>query len=115
MNTCHKTKRSVAVVYVDYTCAFDTASHKKLVSKLTAYGIQGIWLAWIENLHSRLQQMRVRTLFVVTVLVAGGVVQGSILGPLLSIIYKNDVVSIFKDNRCTCKFYADDLKLYSQL
>jgi hypothetical protein len=49
-----KSKKSVVVAYTDYTRAFDTVSHKKLVNKLTAYGIQGTLLAWIENfLHCR--------------------------------------------------------------
>jgi hypothetical protein len=111
-----KSKKSVVVAYIDYTRAFDTVSHKKLVNKLTAYGIQGTLLAWIENfLHCRSQQTRVGTTLSRTVHLVSGVVQGSVLGPLLFLIYINDVVNIFKDNRCTCKLYADDLKMYSQI
>ena len=41
-----------------------------------------------------------------------GVVQGSCLGPLLFVIYINDIVTLF-DGQCTCKLYADDMKLYT--
>jgi len=43
--------------------------------------------------------------------ISSGVPQGSVLGPLLFLLYVNDVVNIF-DRSCKCKLYADDLKLY---
>jgi hypothetical protein len=57
-----KNRKTVAVAYIDYSRAFDTVSHKKLLTKLQAYGIgiQGNLLAWIESfLISRSQQTRV--------------------------------------------------------
>jgi len=42
-------------------------------------------------------------------------VQGSVIGPLLFILYINDIVSLFEDKSCVCKLYADDVKLYTVL
>jgi Reverse transcriptase (RNA-dependent DNA polymerase) len=43
-----------------------------------------------------------------------GVVQGSTLGPVLFLVYINDVINVL-DGRCTCKLYADDVKIYTTL
>jgi ribonuclease P/MRP protein subunit RPP40 len=43
------------------------------------------------------------------------VVQGSVLGPLLFLLYINDVVEVFRDSKCTSKLYADDLKVYTEI
>jgi ribonucleases P/MRP protein subunit RPP40 len=43
------------------------------------------------------------------------VVQGSVLGPLLFLLYMDDVVEVFRDSKCTCKLYADDLKIYTEI
>jgi len=45
---------------------------------------------------------------------SSGVVQGSCIGPILFFIYVNDVSEVFPDG-CICKFYADDIKLYSAM
>jgi len=46
--------------------------------------------------------------------ISSGVIQGSVLGPLLFLLYVNDVTDIF-DGDCVCKLYVDDIKLYSVL
>ena len=103
------------VAYVDFARAFDTVSHEKLQLKLKAYGIQGQLLSPIMNfLRHRSQVTKVCRVVSQPASITSGVVQGSCLGPLLFLIFINDLASIFGDN-ITPKFYADDLKLYAHL
>jgi Reverse transcriptase (RNA-dependent DNA polymerase) len=45
-----------------------------------------------------------------------GIVQGSVIGPLLFVLFINDITHLFMNNNCTCnRLYADDLKLYTVL
>ena len=78
--------------------AFDSVSHFKLFTKLQAYGISGVLSCWIRNfLHCRTQQTSVgNTLSNITNLISG-VVQGSVLGPLLFVIFINDIAQLFTD------------------
>ena len=99
--------------YIDYAKAFDSVSHQKLCYKLQAYGISGNLLKWIQDfLSERSQCVRVGNALSSMKSLTSGVVQGSCLGPLLFIIYINDIVGFF-DDQCTCKLYADDMKLYT--
>jgi len=109
-------RKAVGVTYIDFAKAFDTVCHSKLLNKLAAYGISGQLLQWIKSfLSDRSQQTRVgHSLSAVTKL-SSGVVQGSVLGPLLFVLFINDIVGLFPNQRCKCKLYADDLKLYTVL
>jgi hypothetical protein len=113
-----KNKKSVIVAYIDYSKAFDTVSHRKLLNKLVAYGISGCLLAWIAGfLSNRTQQTRVGSTLSNRPIanLISGVVQGSVIGPLLFLLFINDVVDLFADDRCACKIYADDLKIYTNI
>jgi hypothetical protein len=111
-----KNKKSVIVAYIDYSKAFDTVSHRKLLNKLAAYGISGCLLAWIAGfLSNRTQQTRVGSTLSNIANLISGVVQGSVIGPLLFLLFINDVVDLFTDDRCACKLYADDLKIYTNI
>ena len=98
------------MIYLDFAKAFDTVPHKRLIHKLRAYGIRGKVLRWITNFLSHIRQK--------VVLhngnsswenVISGVPQGSILGPILFLLYVNDIPSIVSS---TAKMFADDTKLY---
>ena len=90
-------------------------SHEKLVHKLEAYGITGELLKWTTNfLSERTQCTKIGSCYSPYKPIHGGVIQGSCLGPLLFLIYINDVVEMFTDS-VTPKLYADDIKLYTSI
>ena len=100
----------IDVIYLDFSKAFDTVPHQRLISKLRANGITDNLLNWINSfLSGRKQRVRVNSAYSKFAPVSSGIPQGSILGPLLFIIYINDLSN---DAKCTCKIFADDTKIY---
>ena len=102
---------TVDLILFDYSKAFDVVSHKVLISKLHLLGIDGQLLSWIESfLSDRKMQVSVKGCLSSTRFVHSGVPQGSVLGPLLFLIYINHV-----GHKLTSKYkiFADDLKIYS--
>ena len=82
---------------------------------MIASGINGNLLDWIhDSLTNRLQAVRVANSTSSFRPVLSGVPQGSVLGPLLFLIYINDIVDIF-GRGLTVKLYADDVKLYTEI
>ena len=104
----------VDVIYTDFSKVFDSVNHKMLLKKLKYLGIHGILLKWIENyLVDRLQNVKYKSFISKDINVKSGVPQGSHLGPLLFILFINDIK--FKLSSCSFLMYADDLKLYSEI
>lgn len=99
------------IIYLDFSKAFDTVPHTRLLNKLKAYGIDGKILDWIKNfLTNRQQRVKVNSSYSDYSAVTSGIPQGSILGPLLFIIYINDLPECINSS---CKIFADDTKLYN--
>ena len=105
-------KTPVDVIYIDLAKAFDSVSHPKLIHKLQKIGVGGTLLHWLSGfLSQREQSVRVQNYLSPPSPVTSGIGQGTILGPLLFILYVNDVTQCFS-SVTNIQLYADDAKLY---
>ena len=100
----------VDMVFFDFQKAFDLVNHIILIEKLRSIGIEDPLLGWIADfLYQRKMTVSVHGNNSDSHDVTSGVAQGSVIGPLLFIIFINYVCSTID---CQFKMFADDLKLY---
>ena len=103
----------VDAVYLDFWKAFDTVPHRRLLGKLQAYGIKGNILNWINTfLVGRSQEVTVNGVKSKSAPVISGIPQGSVLGPLLYVIYINDLLDNIESSGL---LFADDTKLFRKV
>ena len=99
-------KYETHIVYLDFAKAFDTVPHTRLLHKLKQAGVRGKVHRWIEGfLRGRRQRVVLRNGISGWQRVTSGVPQGSILGPLLFLVYANDIPGIISS---MVKLFADD-------
>jgi hypothetical protein len=101
----------VDIIYLDYSKAFDTVPHERLLRQVSSLGIKGQLLNWIRSfLTGRRQKVKVHDAVSSWRPVESGVPQGSVLGPTLFAMFVCDVPSVV-DNMIS--MFADDTKLYN--
>jgi len=107
-----KGKRSDCII-LDFSKAFDKVSHPKLLAKLQCYGIKNSVHSWISSfLTGRTQQVVLNNTFSDSVSVESGVPQGSVLGPVLFLLFINDITSNITSH---IRLFADDCVLYREI
>ena len=100
-------------IYLDFSKAFDSVPHQRLLMKLEGYGIRGTLLAWIQDfLVDRNQRVVINGMKSLPALVLSGIPQGSVLGPLLFILFVNDMPDVVKSH---IQMFADDTKVYREV
>ena len=99
-------------VFLDLSKAFDTVNHEILCKNLEHYGKRGICLRWCKNyLHERSQIVKFKQHKSTKIRMTRGVLQESILGPLLFLLYINDIENCNKI--LSFVLYADDTNAFN--
>ena len=105
-------KESFDMLLLDFAKAFDKVAHKRLNLKLSGYGICGNLLAWLKAfLSGRKQRVILGEFLSEWVKVNSSVIQGSVVGPLLFILFINDLVDYIVNKS---KLFADDTKILAK-
>ena len=103
--------QQIDAIYTDLSAAFDKINHRIAIAKLERLGFCGSLLKWLRSyLSGRVMSVKIGDVFSAIFAVFSGVPQGSHLGPLLYLLYMNDVHLSLS---CRKLSYADDIKLFS--
>ena len=106
-------KNGIDVAYLDFRKAFDLVSHRHLIYKMSKYGIRNKVLNWVASfLDQRTQRVVIRGTASQPFAVSSGVPQGSVLGPILFLIFINDLPLEVISH---VSLFADDSKLFSKI
>ena len=101
---------SVDTIYLDFAKAFDSVPHERLLEKAKGYGIRGDVLEWIRLfIKGRRQRVVVNGKMSSRRDVTSGVPQGSVIAPLLFLLFINDIPNKIK---CNIQLFADDAKIF---
>lgn len=103
-------RKQIDIHILDFSKAFDTVPHQRLLHKIQYYGIRGGTCNWIRNwLTQRTQRVVIDGDGSEKVKVRSGVPQGTVLGPLMFLLYINDIGDGLS---CNIKLFADDCILF---
>ena len=99
------------LVFLDLSKAFDTLDHQILLDKLSKFGFNRSGIQWVSSyLTNRTQGIYINSIISEPLPVQHGVPQGSVLGPLLFILYINDIPLAVSS--CSVELYVDDARIY---
>ena len=119
IKTCHdlalnlNDRGQTHAILLDFTKAFDKVSHRHLLLKLHYYGVRGSTLQWISSfLTDRIQRVVCGGCVSDPVEILSGVPQGTVLGPLLFLVYINDITQCVSSS---CRLFADDCIVYRKI
>ena len=103
----------VHACYLDISKAFDRVNHDILLQKIQSYGCVGKLLEWLHDyLRDRSAKVRVDGILSRELFMTSGVPQGSVLGPILFLIYINDLPKLLN---CKVLIFADDIKIWTTI
>ena len=103
---------SVDVVYMDYQMAFDSVPHRRLIEKVQAHCVIGKVLDWVQDfIRNRTQKVVINGTHSGEAEVTSGIPKGSGVGPLLFVMFINDLPRVVKYE---VQMFADDTKLYGR-
>ena len=109
-------KQAITIAYNDFSRAFDSVSHDKLFVRLSENGIHGKLLSWLKSFFSnRTHQTRVGVALSDVASLLSGVVQGSGIGPVMFIVFIDDLAKVLERYNITAKLFADDVKVYLKI
>ena len=100
----------IDIIYLDFKKAFDAVPHLRLLRKVHSFGIQGSIYKWLENfLMGRRQRVTIGSDKSNWANVLSGIPQGSVLGPILFVLFINDIPNALQN---VSRIFADDTKAY---
>ena len=109
-NIAPNARSNIDIIHLDFSKTFDSVVHAKSIAKLARYGVNDMLLYWIQSfLTDRFQYVKIGNSFSALHSVVSGVVQGSVLGPILFVLSVNDICDLASLG-VTIKSFADDTK-----